>query len=123
MQGGNHDNSDLSLSDYGTFISTGRCSMNKENKYLRTVQNEPGRFILWCPGCECGHSVFIAPHVGGVHWTFNGDFEKPTFSPSLLVDKNHADRRCHFFIVNGNIQYLDDCSHGLKGKTIPMERF
>ena len=31
-----------------------------------------------CPGCGCSH-------IFDQQWTFNGDFEKPTFSPSMLV--------------------------------------
>ena len=94
-----------------------------KSKLLRGVEGEPGRYAFYCPGCEHSHSVFISPHVGGVHWTFNGDFDSPTFSPSLLVDGSRPERRCHSFIENGHIRYLDDCHHGLKGRMVPMEKF
>jgi hypothetical protein len=29
--------------------------------------------------------------------------------------------RCHFFVRDGQIQFLEDCHHNLKGKTVPME--
>lgn len=35
--------------------------------------------MFWCPGCNRAHSIKI-----GV-WQFNGDVEKPTFSPSVLA--------------------------------------
>ena len=29
--------------------------------------------------------------------------------------------RCHSFVRNGSIEFLDDCTHALKGRTVPME--
>ena len=58
-------------------------------------------------------------------WTFNGNFEKPTFSPSMLVqypkenpETGHV--REHFFVKDGKIQYLSDCHHDMAGKTVDM---
>jgi hypothetical protein len=31
--------------------------------------------------------------------------------------------RCHSLVTDGNIQFLDDCTHELKGKTVPLEDF
>lgn len=47
---------------------------------------------VWCPGCDLSHPFTIdAPPVpdgerlnNGVTWEWNGDLERPTFSPSLL---------------------------------------
>jgi len=57
-------------------------------------------------------------------WSFNGDVEKPTFSPSLLVyDRSSGERKtgCHLFVRDGMIEYCGDCPHEFAGKTIPME--
>lgn len=58
-------------------------------------------------------------------WTFNGDFNNPTFEPSMLVEypfenpeTGHV--REHFFVRNGKIQYLSDCHHDMAGKTVDM---
>lgn len=58
-------------------------------------------------------------------WEFNGDFEKPTFSPSMLIeypvenpDTGHV--REHFFVRDGKIQYLPDCHHNMAGNTVDM---
>lgn len=54
-------------------------------------------------------------------WTFNGDLEKPTFRPSMLLNANLPGRkRNHFFVTDGKIQYLSDCEHDMKGMTIDM---
>lgn len=58
-------------------------------------------------------------------WSFNGDFEKPTFRPSMLIqypvenpETGHV--REHFFVTDGKIQYLRDCNHDMKGKTVEL---
>lgn len=73
-----------------------------------------------CPGCGIGHSFRVEGN--GPRWTFNGDVDKPTFSPSLLVRWRHQDRDmvCHSFVTDGRMQFLTDCTHSLAGQTIDM---
>lgn len=52
-------------------------------------------------------------------WTWNGDMEKPTFSPSLLCNKGLPDQ-CHLFVRDGRIEYLSDCHHELRGQTVDL---
>jgi len=86
-----------------------------------------GWICFWCPGCNCAHRVPVKPlHHSG--WVFNGDLEKPTLSPSILVryppktpdtpDNPHP--RCHSFVRDGKIQLLSDCTHQLAGKTVDL---
>ncbi|EBS8537962.1 hypothetical protein CFK04_19585 [Salmonella enterica] len=86
-----------------------------------------------CPGCGLRHVVNVdgAP---GPRWSWNGSFEKPTFTPSVLVtgfkpsddpyesDDATKDKSftCHSFVTDGNIQYLNDCSHELAGTTVSL---
>lgn len=70
-------------------------------------------WIIWCPGCKEHHRLDQC-------WIFNGNLERPTFSPSLLI--NHPDgRRCHSFVTNGRIEFLADCTHELKGQVVELE--
>lgn len=88
-------------------------------------------YHFWCPGCQIGHGFRvqkIGPHDAHPVWNFDGNTKSPTFSPSLLVlpypgDKDGKGRvlRCHLFLKAGKIQFLGDCEHGLKGKTVPLE--
>jgi hypothetical protein len=64
----------------------------------------------WCPGCDCAHGINST-------WQFNGDVEKPTISPSILATGAGT---CHCFIKDGKIQFLDDCTHALKGQTVDV---
>jgi len=78
-------------------------------------------YVFHCPGCEHGHIYYTS---GPVTWFFNGDLERPTFTPSLLnTCENHPDpkqRRCHLHVTNGEIVFCTDCSHAYAGKTVPM---
>jgi len=79
--------------------------------------NQRGEFIhyvIHCTGCGCAHAF-------DSRWTFNGDFEKPTFTPSMLVNKDEPNGRCHSFVTDGKIQYLSDCFHQYAGKTLELE--
>ncbi len=71
--------------------------------------------------------MFQCPACGNCHgpnqtWTFNGDLDKPTFTPSLLVTSRneHGPARCHGFITDGKIQYLGDCTHSMVGQTVEI---
>jgi hypothetical protein len=112
-------------------------------KKLRTQEGE--RLAFWCPGCNEAHAITTAPG----RWSFNGDADRPTFSPSILVRSGHyaLDRppgncwcdfaarypgdgpvpfkceRCHSFVTDGQIQFLDDCTHELAGQTVPLPDF
>lgn len=103
---------------------------------------EGGSLGFWCPGCEGMHVVTSG-------WTFDGNYDAPTFSPSVLVTSGHyvqremppgADRECwctynaahpdepskfrcticHSFVRNGNIKFLGDSTHALAGKTVAL---
>ena len=78
-----------------------------------------------CPGCDMYHGV----RQGDGGWTWNGDLERPTLSPSVLVtlslpqwkgipDLQHG--TCHSFVRDGQIQFLTDSTHKLAGQTVPL---
>lgn len=75
--------------------------------------------MFWCVGCDCGHAFDIKE--GG--WTLTMDGDSPTVSPSLLTNRGDDDSRCHLFIRDGQLQYLNDCAHDLSGQTVPMVDF
>jgi hypothetical protein len=101
---------------------------------------EGNRLAFFCPGCQEYHVL------NNEIWQFNGNYEKPTFSPSVLItcghysphydgkhcwcswDKEHPDQpapfkcsRCHSFVRDGQIQFLSDCTHELAGKTVALK--
>lgn len=68
-----------------------------------------------CPGCGIMHAVNVAGD--GNVWTFNGDTERPTFTPSILIRNAEV---CHSFVTDGRIQFLNDCTHALAGQTVEL---
>ena len=79
-------------------------------------------WVFHCPGCEYGHAISVngRKNESGATWTWNGSIETPTFTPSLLVSPHDAAHRCHSFVKDGQIQFLADCCHKLKGQTVPI---
>lgn len=86
--------------------------MSKE--VLKKLSDDTVAF--YCKGCKSIHCVSTKL------WQFNNDYEKPTFNPSVLVTGPNMPR-CHSFITDGKIQYLNDCTHELVGKIIELEEY
>jgi hypothetical protein len=73
-------------------------------------------------------------------WTFNGNVEKPTFTPSfkhsgiktVQVDGKwtgewHRDAQgkpldfvCHYILTDGVLHFCGDCSHAMAGQQVPL---
>lgn len=78
---------------------------------------------FWCPGCDGPHGLAIGSG-SGPRWGYNGNPDKPTFTPSVLVQfnfgKDHKSVVCHSFVTDGRIQFLGDCTHELAGQTVDI---
>jgi hypothetical protein len=116
--------------------------MSALSKILRDI--EGGGLMFRCPGCNENHAVWVGDGTGP-RWGWNGDVEKPTFTPSVLVRNGHylnpdkcwckfnatrpdeppsfTCKQCHSFVTDGQIQFLSDCSHALAGQTVPLPDF
>ncbi len=86
---------------------------------------EGGRVAFMCPGCKMMHHVTVEPGPGP-QWSWNGNPDAPTFSPSVLVRWPDPDSpgkyiaTCHSFVRDGRIQFLNDCTHALAGQTVDL---
>jgi len=113
--------------------------MSQLSRKLRGV--EGGGLMFWCPGCDGPHLI----HHGdgpGPRWGWNGDAERPTFTPSVLVrsptwtppvtpenfdewkrspwEQTKVESVCHSFVTDGRIQFLADSTHALAGQTVEL---
>ena len=80
-------------------------------------------FVFECPGCKCHHGVWTTnKNNNSAIWQFNGDLEKPTVSPSILVTTTWKGEKkiCHSFVRDGKIEFLSDCTHELAGQTVEL---
>lgn len=83
-------------------------------------------FHFHCPGCGHAHGVYVEG-VNVPIWSYNGNLNSPTFEPSILCTYEYGEQKekriCHSFVRNGQIQYLDDCTHHLKGQIVDLPDF
>lgn len=102
--------------------------MIKLSKILQLLSEN--RLLFQCPGCNKIHTVAIGAGKGE-RWQWNGDPEKPTFSPSIKVvypansktaesKDQYSEQICHFSVENGEIRFLEDCTHSLAGQTVQI---
>lgn len=86
------------------------------------ARDPEGNLLFHCPGCKCGHKVWVAtknPKTGAI-WNWDGSTDRPTFTPSILVEPNDRSKRCHFYVRDGMIAFLSDSFHDMKGQTVPI---
>lgn len=89
------------------------------------------RLAFYCPGCDTPHVINVDA-AREPRWSYDGNAEAPTFSPSVLnrtgraVDPTFVPEPgdppeiCHVFVTAGQIQFLGDCTHALAGQTVPL---
>ncbi|HLH94977.1 MAG TPA: hypothetical protein VKW08_07655 [Xanthobacteraceae bacterium] len=107
------------------------------------LRRAEGAFMWWCPACNEMH-----PLPDG--WTFNGDVNAPTFSPSFKHEGAQIEKDasgnwtgrwltetgeaktvfastdkpkrycCHYIVAAGRVAYCGDCTHAMAGRTIAM---
>jgi hypothetical protein len=91
---------------------------------LKPVGNGKGAILgyaFFCPGCQHAHVFYTA---GPVRWDFDGNFESPSFNPSLKnTCENHPDpkqRLCHLVLSRGVLHYDGGNAHDLKNTNVPL---
>lgn len=100
----------------------------KAKRYNENPQYYPpeaGVIVFYCPGCKQNHYIHtLQPNSNGAMWTFNQDFIKPTFTPSIHIhwtDEGGVQHTtCHCFVTDGRIQMLGDSDNDLKGQTVDL---
>lgn len=94
-------------------------------------------YMHWCPGCKSRHGVSVGvPNHSGAQWSYNGNPERPTFSPSIHIKVGEQEEgkegpndpwiyktSCHYFIRDGMIEFCSDSNHPLSGQTVELPDF
>lgn len=92
-----------------------------------------GFIAHWCPACKEVHIFTIeGKNSSGAAWTWNGNVDKPTFAPSMLIrtgprpmvpegrpDAGKIDV-CHYILTDGVINFCGDCTHSMVGQSVPL---
>lgn len=69
------------------------------------------------------HEFNVNPDFSPNVWEFNGNLDSPSFSPSLLVNKDHQVEgvlQCHSWVTDGKIRFYDNCDHDLKNQIVDL---
>src|SRR5271155_3935094 len=79
-----------------------------------------GDWGFHCPGCGYGHSFRVGGDPSRPQWKWNGSLDKPTFTPSLLVNQFEPNARCHSIVTDGVIFFCSDSYHNLRGSNVEL---
>lgn len=101
----------------------------KSNSYQYEGREYPetSGYSFWCPGCHTTHHITTSG--GNTLWTVTNPEGEPTVQPSILIrlplplrkgSRELVNFVCHSFVRNGQIEFLGDCSHHLKGQVVPL---
>lgn len=91
-------------------------------------QSPIAKLSAFCPACDFEHGfrVDLEGHglwgVGNT-WDFDGNWEKPTFSPSMGANMGGTDKLhpvCHSFLENGLWKFQGDCTHSFAGQVLEV---
>jgi hypothetical protein len=97
------------------------------------LRRAEGGYAHWRPACE-------ETHVVPDGWAFDGNLERPTFSPSVkitgvqtvvkdgrwtgewVLDEygNAKPLYCHYVLTAGVLNFCGDCTHKLVGQAVPL---
>lgn len=98
-----------------------------------TLRRGDAGYSHWCPGCDEMH---VLPDT----WAFDGNLEKPTFTPSFKhsgvqrvfdagkwtgewkrdASGNTVAFVCHYILTVGVLNFCTDSTHDLAGKAVPL---
>lgn len=80
-----------------------------------------GEVLIWGDGEPHPAIPFHEVNVGAGGWSFNGDLQLPTLSPSVRTRYgDHLAYTCHFFVKDGRIEYCADSTHKMAGQTVDL---
>ena len=89
--------------------------MGQAGRFLRRTVSG---YAHYCPGCDHMHSFYVDQPFpeNGARWTFNGDLEKPSFSPSMNIGNDW----CHYYLTSGELRFSTCHGHKLGGQNMPL---
>jgi len=98
--------------------------MNKAGTLIRCDFEGGGcHFYFWCPGCKRVQLFNVGQtNSNGAKWDFNGNFECPSFTPSLRYVGGPTGTLCHVVLTDGILNYCNDNPHACNNQKIPLPK-
>lgn len=112
--------------------------------YQKDITTRERNWQFWCPACRSPHRYRVVRGTAtqrdgktpAALWTFNGNADKPSFTPSLLyystngkwegdkwVEGPKRSTICHLFLTDGVLNYCSDCPHEYAGKSVELPEY
>lgn len=93
--------------------------------YAECAADEATHLTLMMPGPTRRLTLPVltrGTRAGTRCWTWNGSVDAPTLRPSVLTEGYSSGQpfRCHSWVNDGKVQFLDDCSHELRNTTVEL---
>lgn len=92
---------------------------------MQEVSEGSMKLAYLCPGCRMSHELNLGPDKP--NWQWDGNAEAPTLHPSVNINMaatvTSKSFVCHSWVRNGMIEFLNDSTHALAGKTVPLVEF
>lgn len=107
--------------------------MGSKLRSIAPNQSYGGGVAHWCPACKETHVFTInGKNASGAGWSWNGNTEAPTFTPSMKIttgprptvpegrpDAGRIDI-CHYILTDGVINFCGDSTHAMAGQSAPL---
>ena len=87
---------------------------------IKIHPSDPRCFMYWDIATQDVNCFWVTGYYDR-GWQWNGDFERPTVTPSILNSRPGFIN--HVYITNGKIEYLNDCTHDMAGQRVDMVDF
>lgn len=95
---------------------------------IREYTKNPGVSYIFCTACQEFHSIHTKiPDVNGTIYNITGTLQQPTITPLVVrviekfnKSKHSADHICNGVVTEGQIRYLENCTHTLAGKSVEL---
>ena len=94
-----------------------------ESKYAQSGELV-GYLIPKCPGCGNSHFLVTNENKAVINakgkknlWNFDGNMERPTFKPSVLIGRDDY-VSCHFTLTDGVFAFQNDSPEEFRNKRL-----
>lgn len=105
--------------------------LGSKMRRMGSSEGSPGGLAHYCPACKQMHLFSLDGYnSSGAKWRWDGSVEAPSFIPSMNIRCNMpgmdgyqpdaGSSVCHYYLSGGMIGFLPDCTHEMRGLSVPL---
>lgn len=110
------------LNAFISYVKGKKQRSSSREAVLLPIRDMPGSYAFYCPGCKTSHVVNTDPKRAWPCHSITGSADRPTIRASVLANPKNLPGapRCHSYVTDGKIRFLEDCTHDLAGRTMEL---